>query len=148
MRDSTGYILLKYPNVLQLPYSIFQILRFIFPLTAYVLNFRCNKHARLYTCPRCDIGYCGIECYKSDAHTDCSESFYKQCLEEELKSQENDPAVSQKMMEILKRVHEEDLEDNILGENIDEEDSPLDSDDEEEVNKIETLKNYALFCIH
>lgn len=117
-----------------------QILECISYLTC-VLNFRCKKHARLYTCPRCGIGYCGIQCYKSNAHTDCSESFYKQCVEDELKSQENDPAIRQKMEEILKRVHEEDLEDDILEENIDEEDSSLDSDDEQEVNKTDIFKN-------
>lgn len=100
-----------------------------------VINFRCNKHVRLYTCPRCGIGYCGIECYKSDAHIDCSESFYKQCIEDELKSQEKDPVAKQKMMNILKKIHEKDLEDDILGEDIDGEVSPLDSDDEQEVNK-------------
>ncbi|XP_014481477.1 PREDICTED: zinc finger HIT domain-containing protein 2 [Dinoponera quadriceps] len=106
----------------------------------------CNKRTHLYTCPRCGIGYCGVECYKSDAHSDCSESFYRQCVEDELKSQKNDPTVEQKMMEILKRVHEEDLEDDILGEeNINEEDSPLDSDDDLELPDLEVrLQNVNL----
>ncbi|XP_012537213.1 zinc finger HIT domain-containing protein 2 [Monomorium pharaonis] len=110
----------------------------------------CSKRTRLYTCPRCGIGYCGAECYKSDAHTDCSESFYRQCVEDELKSQENDPAGRQKMMEILKRVHEMDMENNILEDNSDEkssggEDSPLDSDDEQEVLDLESrLQNINL----
>ncbi|XP_071557589.1 zinc finger HIT domain-containing protein 2-like [Temnothorax nylanderi] len=100
----------------------------------------CNKRERLYTCPRCDLGYCGVECYKSDAHMDCSESFYRQWVEEKLKSQENDPAA---MMEILKRVHEADLGDDILEDNSDEgstsgEDYPLDSDDEQELLDLET----------
>lgn len=122
-------------------------LRF-FSLMIYVLIFRCNKRTRLYTCPRCGIGYCGVECYKSDVHIDCSESFYKQCVEDELKSQENDPAIRQKMMEILKRVHAEDVEYDILGNNINEENSPLDSDDELEVNKTKFLKNYTLFIVY
>lgn len=102
---------------------------------------RCSKHKRLYTCPRCGVGYCGAECYKSDMHTDCSESFYRQCIEDELKSQENDPIARQKMMEILKRIHDADMENDILENNSDEgsingEDYPLDSDDEQEVIKI------------
>lgn len=57
-----------------------------------------------------------------------------------MKSQENDPAARQKMMEILKRVHEADLENDILEDESDEkstsgEDYPLDSDDEQEVIK-------------
>jgi len=70
---------------------------------------------------------------------DCSESFYKQNIEEELKSQENDPVARQKMLDILKKVHEADLKDNILDDSdigdIDDE-SPLDSDDDEEVSEI------------
>lgn len=102
---------------------------------------RCSKRTRLYTCPRCGIGYCGAECYKSDAHTDCSESFYRQCVEDELKSQENDPAARQKMMEILKRVHEEDIENGMLEDDSDKgsssgKDYPLDSDDEQEVEPV------------
>lgn len=107
----------------------------------YSFNIRCNKHTRLYICPRCGIGYCGIECYKSDLHTDCSENFYRQCVEDELKSQENDPFVRQKMIEILKRVHEADLDNDILKEDVDEnsiddEECLLDSDDEQEVVKL------------
>lgn len=102
----------------------------------------CSKRKRLYTCPRCGTGYCGAECYKSDAHTDCSESFYRQCVEDELKSQENDPVARQKMMEILKRVHEADMGDGVLEDNSDEkssdEDYPLDSDDEQELLDLET----------
>lgn len=106
--------------------------------------FRCSKRTRLYTCPRCGIGYCGTECYKSDAHTDCSESFYRQCIEDELKSQENDPVARQKMIEILKRVHEADMENDILEDNLDEkstsdENCSLDSDDDQEVMKTNTI---------
>ncbi|KAL0130846.1 hypothetical protein PUN28_002451 [Cardiocondyla obscurior] len=103
----------------------------------------CNKRERLYTCPRCGINYCGAECYKSDAHTDCSESFYRQCVEDELKSQENDPAARQKMIDILKRVHETDMENDMLQENSDKkstssEDYSLDSDDETELLDLKT----------
>ncbi|XP_067214898.1 zinc finger HIT domain-containing protein 2 [Linepithema humile] len=99
----------------------------------------CNERIQLYTCPRCNIGYCGVECYKSDVHTDCSESFYKQCVEDDLKAQENDPIARQKMMEILKRVHEADLDINLEDsedESSDEGDFTLDSDDEEELTDL------------
>lgn len=97
---------------------------------------RCKKNNQLYTCPRCGIKYCGLECYKSEAHLDCSESFYKQCVTDELKSQQNDPDDRQKMLEILQRVQEADLEavleDNEEADDIcNDEDYPLDSDDEE-----------------
>lgn len=101
----------------------------------------CNERLQLYTCPRCGIGYCGLECYKSDAHMDCSESFYKQCVEDELKAQENDPTVRQKMVEILKRVHDADLDANLEyseDESSDEGDFTLDSDDDQELTDLAT----------
>jgi hypothetical protein len=83
---------------------------------------------------------------------DCSESFYKQNIEEELKSQESDPLARQKMFEILKKVHEADLKDNILNDpdtgDIDDEESPLDSDDDEEVSETNSLKIYYLVNIY
>ncbi|XP_012148138.2 zinc finger HIT domain-containing protein 2 [Megachile rotundata] len=97
----------------------------------------CNVRPRLYTCPRCDIGYCSTNCYKSEAHLECSESFYKQCVEDELKSQEKDPETRNKMIEILRRVHEQDLKStDFLGSDEDEEEEDelneqLDSDDED-----------------
>lgn len=99
----------------------------------------------MYTCPRCGIGYCNVDCYKSEAHLECSESFYKQCIEDELKSQEKDAEGRKKMIEILKRVHEQDLRNTDFesddasdegGRAEDELEEQLDSDDEENVNKI------------
>ncbi|XP_066584572.1 zinc finger HIT domain-containing protein 2 [Prorops nasuta] len=98
----------------------------------------CDVRPRIYTCPRCGIGYCNLECYKSELHFNCSESFYKQWVEEELKSQENDPESRKKMVEILKRLHQKDEEGQLLFDDSDEADeenndlnnSQLDSDDE------------------
>ncbi|RLU19936.1 hypothetical protein DMN91_008495 [Ooceraea biroi] len=105
----------------------------------------CNERTSLYTCPRCEIGFCSSKCYKSDSHMDCSESFYKQNVQEELKSQESDPESRQKMLEILKRVHEEGW-DNILDDSDtgDDEDSPLDSDDDETRDLETRLQNVNL----
>lgn len=63
-----------------------------------------------------------------------------------MKSQENDPAARQKMMEILKRVHEADMENGILEDNLEErsssgEDYSLDSDDDQEVIKDRRFRN-------
>ena len=102
----------------------------------------CNKNSRVYTCPRCGIGYCNVDCYKSEAHSECSESFYKQCVEEELKSEERDPEGRKRMIEILRRVREQDLKNTDFESESDEgeeeegaeqSDEQLDSDDEEDV---------------
>lgn len=86
--------------------------------------FRCNDNTGKYACPRCNILYCSIDCYKSDQHTECSETFYQKCVQEELSLQEKDPESAKKMLEVLKR--QMDMEENSEDENV-----PLDSDDEE-----------------
>nr|XP_033333111.1 zinc finger HIT domain-containing protein 2 [Megalopta genalis] len=104
----------------------------------------CNSKSRIYTCPKCGMGYCNVDCYKSEGHLECSESFYKKCIEDELKSQEKDPEIRIKMIEILKRVHETDLNDfdsendtTSDHEEGDEELGHLDSDDEDDVPDLE-----------
>ncbi|XP_078036410.1 zinc finger HIT domain-containing protein 2 [Augochlora pura] len=104
----------------------------------------CNSKSTVYTCPKCGIGYCNVDCYKSEAHLECSESFYRKCIEDELKSQERDPETRKKMVEILKRVHETDFNDFVLendtasdSEEGDEELGLLDSDDEDNVPDLE-----------
>ena len=46
----------------------------------------CKKEAALYKCPRCAISYCSVACYTSHSEH-CTEAFYRQCVEEELRSQ-------------------------------------------------------------
>ncbi|XP_024943204.1 zinc finger HIT domain-containing protein 2 isoform X2 [Cephus cinctus] len=79
---------------------------------------------------------------------DCSESFYKELVEEELRSQKSDPESARNMLDILKRMHEnqedeiDTLHDSGSGT---EEDAPLDSDDEEDVPDLqERMKNVNL----
>ncbi|MCJ8742123.1 hypothetical protein PDJAM_G00078560 [Pangasius djambal] len=43
-----------------------------------------SKPAR-YTCPRCNVPYCALSCYRGSAHTACSEQFYKDCVSQELR---------------------------------------------------------------
>ncbi|XP_058507788.1 zinc finger HIT domain-containing protein 2 [Solea solea] len=62
----------------------------------------CECKPSCYTCPRCNLQYCGLVCYQSPAHTDCSEAFYKESVLEELKdmgkTEGND---KKKMQEVL-----------------------------------------------
>ena len=37
----------------------------------------CHKVEGRYACPKCNLRYCSSDCYKSDRHGACSESFYK-----------------------------------------------------------------------
>ena len=67
----------------------------------------CYKGPGSYTCPRCNIRYCSSDCYKKEAHAQCSEAFYKSCFMDGLKEIQNEPQEKQKMLEMLKRVEEE-----------------------------------------
>lgn len=38
----------------------------------------------LYKCPKCFKFYCSTKCYRNKRHTECSENFYKNCIEDQL----------------------------------------------------------------
>ncbi|XP_071448337.1 zinc finger HIT domain-containing protein 2-like isoform X2 [Hetaerina americana] len=80
----------------------------------------CKDNRGKYVCPRCNIVYCSLACYRADVHLQCSESFYKECIEEEIKHGNGDPESQKEMLNMLKRVENE--EDESLG---------VDSDDDE-----------------
>lgn len=90
-----------------------------------------------YTCPKCDITYCSVSCYKSPQHLKCSEQFYKDCIQDELISnQTNTTADVKKIYEILKRIRETDAGVHPNFEFSDGLDETVDSDDESpEYNK-------------
>ncbi|KAF4082223.1 hypothetical protein AMELA_G00149020 [Ameiurus melas] len=45
----------------------------------------CLSNPARYTCPRCNVPYCALSCYRGSAHTACSEQFYKDCVSQELR---------------------------------------------------------------
>ena len=45
----------------------------------------CSKLGSAYLCPRCKLPYCSLRCYRSEQHRKCSEHFYKDWVEGELK---------------------------------------------------------------
>lgn len=74
-------------------------------------NFSCNKNKFKYTCPRCSVAYCSLDCYKSKDHLKCSEAFYKQCIQDELAAKAADGASKEdmrKIYDILRRIRESD----------------------------------------
>jgi len=75
-----------------------------------------------YTCPRCSADYCGLKCYQSSGHRECSEQFYKDCVRGELVGDNLGDESKQKMKDILIRMNAED--------NKHDEDGDTDSDDE------------------
>ncbi|XP_053695854.1 zinc finger HIT domain-containing protein 2 [Sabethes cyaneus] len=70
----------------------------------------CNVASSKYCCPRCNILYCSLGCYKSAQHEQCSESFYRENVIQEMAMTQNVTQqaaageTSQSMVEILKRL--------------------------------------------
>ncbi|XP_047459205.1 zinc finger HIT domain-containing protein 2 [Mugil cephalus] len=62
----------------------------------------CKCKPSCYTCPRCNLHYCGLACYQSPDHSACSEEFYKESVLQELKDMGKTEAEGRKkMQEIL-----------------------------------------------
>ncbi|CAG5047589.1 unnamed protein product [Parnassius apollo] len=107
----------------------------------------CNSNVSKYCCPRCEIFYCSLDCYKSEKHLDCSESFYRDCVNEELSYYHAGDDAKRKMLDILKKVHTEDLEDlptNNSLQSIDQTEELIDSDDDTEIDLHERIKGLDL----
>ncbi|KAM9847961.1 zinc finger HIT domain-containing protein 2 [Aulostomus maculatus] len=62
----------------------------------------CKHKPACYTCPRCNLHYCGLACYQSQDHSVCSEEFYKESVLRELKDMgKTETEGRRKMQEIL-----------------------------------------------
>ncbi|XVF53139.1 hypothetical protein PTKIN_Ptkin05aG0076200 [Pterospermum kingtungense] len=72
----------------------------------------CQKQFSQYTCPRCNIRYCSLPCYKSHSLR-CTESFMRENVVEELRQLQPDDETKRKMLEILKRFHSEEETDSL-----------------------------------
>ncbi|XP_035519574.1 zinc finger HIT domain-containing protein 2 [Morone saxatilis] len=62
----------------------------------------CKCKPSCYTCPRCNLHYCGLACYQSPDHSVCSEGFYKESVLQELKDMgKTESEGRKKMQEVL-----------------------------------------------
>lgn len=59
-----------------------------FDYSLFISCQRCHEKESRYTCPKCLVVYCSADCYKTEAHIQCSETFYKHCVYEELASKD------------------------------------------------------------
>lgn len=97
-----------------------------------------------YSCPRCNILYCSVNCYKSEAHLQCSETFYKDCVVQEMALQskkanstlDDIPGPSddiKRMYAILKRMESTESKNSDISDFDISDIEELDSDDEPEL---------------
>ncbi|KAF8813470.1 hypothetical protein BYT27DRAFT_7084750 [Phlegmacium glaucopus] len=75
----------------------------------------CRRQFAKYTCPTCNIPYCSLTCFRSQAHNRCSERFYKKEIETDIHAEPSKNAQErQKMMDLLKKFEEESVADQTL----------------------------------
>ncbi|KAG8252723.1 Zinc finger HIT domain-containing protein 2 [Homalodisca vitripennis] len=70
----------------------------------------CLQIEAKYVCPRCNMPYCSLSCYQSESHVQCSESFYRDCVVEQIRGDQLDSESQQNMVEILQRVQQIDTQ--------------------------------------
>lgn len=69
----------------------------------------CREQPAEYTCPRCNARYCSLECYKQ--HSDrCTEGFYRDAAVAELKGISAGEDERRRMLDILQRLHLQEVE--------------------------------------
>ncbi|XP_004226029.2 zinc finger HIT domain-containing protein 2-like [Ciona intestinalis] len=81
----------------------------------------CHVSRAKYTCPRCNIRYCMLDCYKGDKHSDCSELFYRECFIGEMKDRHVSDEEKMRLLKMIERTEEENpIEDFTLEEDLEE----------------------------
>ncbi|KAJ7135483.1 hypothetical protein C8R43DRAFT_929429, partial [Mycena crocata] len=68
----------------------------------------CRRQFSKYTCPTCNVPYCSLTCFRSEAHSQCSETFYKKEVEFDIRAEPSKTAHERhRMLELLKRFEED-----------------------------------------
>ncbi|XP_075233384.1 zinc finger HIT domain-containing protein 2 [Lycorma delicatula] len=99
----------------------------------------CKKIEGKYVCPRCNILYCSVNCYQEEIHARCSEAFYKDCTIDEIKSIGPNVDSQKKMLEILKRLHENVIDDGDEDGDLDSDDDVVDDNDNDLVDRLKDI---------
>ncbi|KAJ2868198.1 hypothetical protein GGH94_000331 [Coemansia aciculifera] len=63
----------------------------------------CGKPQAKYSCPKCTIPYCSLGCYRDRKHESCTESFYKDQVEEDMRARKADDATKLEMQRMVQR---------------------------------------------
>ena len=68
---------------------------------ANILCVLCTRLEAQYTCPKCSVPYCSLQCYRCPKHSECSEKFYQQNVRDELSSRKVTPEEQEAMLHLL-----------------------------------------------
>ncbi|KAI0297603.1 hypothetical protein B0F90DRAFT_1634051, partial [Multifurca ochricompacta] len=65
---------------------------------------RCRRQFSRYTCPRCNLLYCSLSCFRAEAHSQCTEPFYHDQLASDIHAEPSSSVAERKaMLDLLKR---------------------------------------------
>ncbi|XP_018577083.1 zinc finger HIT domain-containing protein 2 [Anoplophora glabripennis] len=100
----------------------------------------CHDVFAKYCCPKCNIPYCSLNCYRANIHLQCSEYFYKDNILEDISLNSSDDE-KKKMLELLQKTYANDRLSNTFNNAIDENSNlgdleKLDSDDDDSYEDI------------
>ena len=93
-----------------------------------------------YTCPKCKLNYCSLECYQSSSHSFCSESFYKESIYNELNQSVIKDQDKERIQSILHQFEQQQEHSLFELQN--------ESEDDEEIQKRELLSRLGGLDIH
>ncbi|XP_078447860.1 HIT-type Zinc finger family protein [Wolffia australiana] len=79
----------------------------------------CQKQFSQYTCPRCNTRYCSLNCYQKHSIR-CTESFMKENVMGEMRQMMQDSETKRKTLEMLKRVHLQEAEEELISDEAEE----------------------------
>ncbi|CAO3577344.1 unnamed protein product [Absidia cylindrospora] len=77
------------------------------PTSQQPLCYICQEKASNYICPRCNLRYCSLACYKDQKHGSCTETFYKDNVMAEMRSMDSDDLNKTSMQKILNKFEAE-----------------------------------------
>ncbi|KAI9302488.1 hypothetical protein BJ944DRAFT_242320 [Cunninghamella echinulata] len=99
----------------------------------------CQKVTSKYICPRCNLRYCSLACYKDQKqHGSCTESFYKDNVLAEMESLDNKDDNKKKIQQILNKFEMEN--DELYKEQQEEERYFKDDDEDNDSNLLKTME--------
>ncbi|KAK4049595.1 hypothetical protein OIV83_004093 [Microbotryomycetes sp. JL201] len=75
----------------------------------------CNTQVSRYTCPKCNLHYCSLQCYRSPEHAECAESFDRSSLVNDIAAAPGQTQQQkQAMLDMLTRFESDSLDQDEL----------------------------------
>ncbi|CAI4222305.1 unnamed protein product [Auanema sp. JU1783] len=94
-------------------------------------EFCLTEGRELYCCPKCNVNYCSIRCYRNEKHNNCTEVFYKECVKQQLEGKRFEGNPTDTFEERMQKYVRGEIDELPGTGKPEEEGEPIDSDDED-----------------